>query len=267
MSDSAGHQPGDQLLLEQIEKLLADSSRRDDPLYRPLAELFKLCRGQRERLERLVRISDGYHSLSRHQVGTLNQRYDRQLRRLEKLSRISDRYQEMMRQFNESLQKAALHDPLTGLGNRRFLLEHIKAETLRFNRCGQVFSIAVLDVDHFKRVNDTYGHEAGDQLLCEIARTIPTVLREYDICGRWGGEEFLLIFPSTDPEAATQIAQRIRQAIAAITLPFFEDRHHITASLGLTTYRQGEDHNDTIRRADDAMYQAKAAGRDRVHTA
>ena len=265
MAQASTHLAADQQLIEQIQALLEDPAQQDNPMRAPLAELFTLCASQRERLERLIRISDGYHRASREQMGTLAERYDRQIHRMEKLARISDRYQESLRQLNESLKEAALHDPLTGMGNRRYLMERLKAEAERALRKDSPFSLVILDVDHFKLVNDTYGHEVGDQLLCEIARVIPSSMRDYDICGRWGGEEFLLIFPETSAETAAPIAERVREAIKQITLPSLAGKHPISASLGMTTYLPGERYDDAISRADDAMYCAKQSGRDRLH--
>ena len=264
MALASQHLAADQQLIEQIQALLEDPAQQDNPMRAPLAELFTLCESQRERLERLIRISDGYHRASREQMGTLAERYDRQLHRMEKLARISDRYQDSLRQLNESLKEAALHDPLTGMGNRRYLMERLKAEAERALRKDTAFSLVILDVDHFKAVNDTYGHETGDQLLCEIARIIPLSMRDYDVCGRWGGEEFLLIFPETSVETAAPIAERVREAIKQITLPSLAGKHPVSASLGMTNYIPGERYDDAISRADDAMYQAKQSGRDQL---
>ncbi len=254
----------DPRFIQQIEDLLADPSHQDNPLRGPLAALLEQNRNQQERMERLVRISDGYHSLSRNEVGTLSQRYDRQLRRIEKLSRISDRYQESMRQLNISLREAALHDPLTGMGNRRYLMDRLREEVERVLRNNHSFSLAILDIDHFKQVNDTFGHETGDQLLCELAHVIPATLREYDICGRWGGEEFLIIFPHTSIDDSREVSERIRSTIHQVTLPSIVEAHPISASFGLTEYHHGEGYSETIKRADDALYRAKELGRNRV---
>ena len=118
--------PQESELLLEVESLLADPAHQDHPLRDALARLFEYSEGQRERLERLVRISDGYHDISRAQSQTLSERYDRQLRRLEKLARISDRYQNSLREMSEALRDAAFRDPLTGLGNRRFLMDRLR---------------------------------------------------------------------------------------------------------------------------------------------
>ena len=250
----------------QVEALLADPVHHDNPLREPLAELFRHYEGQRERLERLVRISDGYHSISRERSESLSQRYDRQLRHLEKLTRISDRYQNSLRELSESLREASLHDPLTGLGNRRFLMERLKAENERARRRKSPYSVVILDADHFKLVNDHFGHEAGDSVLCEIAEALAGSLREYDHCGRWGGEEFLAIFPETGTEEALQVAERIRLAIHAIE-PAKAKGAKVSASLGVSTWQADESYSETINRADIALLRAKELGRNRVEAA
>ena len=253
-------------LYNQIEALLDDPQHRDNPLRDVLEQLYTLSRQQHGRLERLVRISDGYHQVSRQRSESLSEQYDRQLRRLEKLARISDRYQNSLRELSESLREASLHDSLTGIGNRRFLMDQLKQESERARRKQTPFSVAILDADHFKRVNDTHGHDVGDRLLCAIARTLQANLREYDRCGRWGGEEFLVLFPQTDLEEARRITERLREAIADTELAEVEPHPSVSVSIGLTGYRLGEGYSETINRADEALLQAKRAGRNRVQT-
>lgn len=260
--------PTERDLLELIVALLADPAQRDNPLRSPLARLLAHSEWQRERLERLVRISDGYQQVARGESLNLAEQYDRQLRRLEKLARISDRYQNSLREMSEALKVAALHDTLTGLGNRRFLMERLKDETERASRKGLPYAVGILDVDHFKLVNDRFGHEAGDQTLCKIADAIQASLREYDQCGRWGGEEFLIILPDTSLVHAEQVAERIREAIKALALDFSDSAlPGVTASIGITAYQPGEPYSDAINRADNALLLAKEAGRDRVELA
>lgn len=255
-------------LVERIERLLADAAHADNPLRSALLELLASHAAQQERLERLVRISDGYHLLSRKHNQSLAEQYDRQLRRLEKLARISDRYQNSLRELSEALKDAALRDPLTGLGNRRFLMERIKEETERARRKRMPYSLAILDVDHFKLVNDQFGHEAGDTALTRIAQAIQDAIREYDLCGRWGGEEFLIMLPETPLEFAQQVAERVRQNIEALSFDFLEQGSaHITASLGMAQHSPGEAYSETLNRADTALLRAKSAGRNRIITA
>lgn len=252
-------------LLPLIARLVVSPEHQDNPLRAPLEKLLEHCEGQRERLERLVRISDGYHSISRHQSLTLAEQYDKQLRRLEKLARISDRYQNSLRELSEALKVSALQDPLTGLDNRRSLMEQLREESERATRKNQPYGLAILDVDRFKLINDRFGHDAGDKALCAISDAIRKTLREYDVCGRWGGEEFLVLLPETSTEFATQVTERIRSSIeqVQIELPQAESPP-ITASFALTQYQPGESYSDTINRADALLLEAKALGRNRV---
>ena len=175
-------------LIVQVQALLADPAHQGNPLREPLAHLLGCNQVHQAQLRRLIRISDGYQYISRRQQESLEHQYDRQLHRLEKLARISDRYQNSLRELSETLKQASLHDPLTGLGNRRFLMERLTQETERANRKESPYTLGILDVDRFKAINDRFGHEAGDTALCAIAQAIAGALREYDVCGRWGGE-------------------------------------------------------------------------------
>ena len=249
-------------LLIQVQALLADPAHRGNPLRAPLADLLGCNQVHQAQLRRLIRISDGYQDLSRRHHKGLESQYDRQLHRLEKLARISDRYQNSLRELSETLKQASLHDPLTGLGNRRFLMDRLTQETERANRKGDPYTLGILDVDRFKTINDRFGHEAGDTALCAIARAISDSLREYDVCGRWGGEEFLIMMPETPMDFAFQVAQRVSQCIKAIRLDFLEGS--ISASVGLSIYQPGERFSETLNRADAALLQAKNHGRDRI---
>ncbi|MBK1612739.1 GGDEF domain-containing protein [Rubrivivax gelatinosus] len=258
---------GDDLeLVATIQALLADPAQRDSPLREPLEQLLGHFQGQRERLERLVRISDGYHHVAREQRLSLVEQYDKQVRRLEKLVRISDRYQNSLRELSLALRDAAMHDSLTGLGNRRYLMERLREENDRTLRLGRGFAVAIMDVDHFKLVNDEHGHEVGDLVLQAIARAVETGLRKYDHCGRWGGEEFLMLLPETPLDQALVIVERIRHAVSTIDR-VGEQRVALTASFGLAEHHGEEGFSATISRADQALYAAKAAGRNRVASA
>lgn len=258
--------PREDELIDAVARVLADPAYDDNPLRTLLDELFELSSQQRERMEKLVRISDSFQDFYRERNEDLAASYDRHLRRLERLVRISDRYQENLREINASLQETALQDPLTGLGNRRFAMERLTAEMNRSRRQGEALGLALLDIDHFKSFNDDFGHDVGDQVLRAVADAIRDSLREYDLCGRWGGEEFLLIFPGTNLEEASMICERIRTAIAGITLPAGASGQwtNIAASIGLVQVTADETENAAIKRADHFMLTAKRAGRDRL---
>jgi len=253
------------VLNRQIEQLLSDPAHQSNPLRLPLAKLFDIEQVHLAQLDRLIKISDGYQLFSRRRQMTLEEQYDRQLRRLEKLARISDHYQSSLRHLSESLKDASLHDPLTGLGNRRFLMDRLTQETDRASRHSTPYVLGILDVDHFKSINDRFGHDEGDKALCAIARAIESALREYDVCGRWGGEEFLILLPQTSMDCALTVAHRVLKSIKQV------DLHHagtgVSASLGLAIYSTNERYGETLNRADAALLQAKSSGRDMVMVA
>ena len=164
--------------------------------------------------------------------------------------------------LNASLEQLSRTDSLTGLPNRRHAEEFLSDALARFRRYGQGFVVAVADVDHFKRVNDACGHEAGDGVLREIARILVAGVRECDLAARWGGEEFLLVLPQADIPGATVLLERLRLAIAAAGLGCASPLAPVTATIGAAELRPGERLEDVIRRADEALY----AGKDRKST-
>lgn len=247
-----------------LSDLLTDPANQDNPLLPALRLLCRRDQQQRKRLDRLLHISDGYYGLARAETDSLLERCDRHIRRLEKISRISDRYQQSLLELNEQLRQAALRDPLTGLANRRMMLERLHEEQDRAQRQNSWFSLAMLDVDFFKLINDTYGHEQGDQVLRAIADTTGSHLRHYDLGARWGGEEFMLLLPHAGLNEAEGICNRIQTALAGLTLGEHGQPLKITASIGLTQYRGQEDVNQTIIRADNALIRAKREGRNRI---
>ncbi len=247
-----------------IDGLLADPQFHGHPLHQALARLRQQSLEQLVRLERIARISDGFQSMAREQNLSLSERYHKQLRRLEKVARISDRYQQMMRDLNLALKEASIRDPLTGLPNRRMLLERLREESERAQRHGQTYVLAMLDVDLFKQVNDTWGHDVGDRVLVEIARAMESELREYDLCGRWGGEEFLVLLPATPPGTAQGVMDRLVGAVRALAIDVGAEVLRLTVSIGMAYHQLGETFSETLSRADQALYLAKQDGRDRV---
>lgn len=246
-----------------IEELLADPHYVGHPLREALYLKHQQSLEQLARLERIARISDGFQSMARAQSSTLSERYHKQLRQLEKVARISDRYQNMMRDLNLALKEASTHDALTGIGNRRLLMERLREESERAQRTGKPYVLAILDVDHFKHVNDNWGHEVGDRVLVEIGRAMQAALRQYDLCGRWGGEEFLLLLPETSLADAGQVIDRVRNDIRSLAVRVGTDALSVTASFGVAEYRLGESYSQTLSRADAAMLEAKRGGRDK----
>jgi two-component system cell cycle response regulator len=161
-------------------------------------------------------------------------------------------------------QRLAAIDALTGLRNRRSFSELLNVEYARASRYGSALSFLLLDVDHFKAVNDRHGHPGGDAVLAAVGGLLRTCLRTPDLPARWGGEEFVVALPSTDLEGATVVAERVRQAIQGFAINHAGATIPITASVGVATLRGGESLDALIDRADRAMYEAKGGGRNRV---
>ncbi|MEW9797017.1 sensor domain-containing diguanylate cyclase [Alteromonas sp. CYL-A6] len=167
-----------------------------------------------------------------------------------------------LEQANRKLEKQALQDPLTGLKNRRALNEYLHQAYLRFKRGQKAYSVAVIDIDHFKKVNDTFGHEAGDNALRHLAELLTGSARESDFICRSGGEEFVLIMPETDKAGAQVVAEKVRKKVAATP---HQDVGRMTISIGVATISQQDDKaSETIARADEALYKAKHNGRNRT---
>lgn len=158
----------------------------------------------------------------------------------------------------------ATTDSLTGLANRRAFFERTESARLLSSRLRKPISLIMLDIDHFKVLNDRFGHASGDQALCVFAETARGVLRENDIMGRLGGEEFALALPGTDLAGALQAAERLREAVEQVILP--KHGYAMTVSIGVVLIDPNEGINSALARADQALYQAKSGGRNRVES-
>lgn len=164
----------------------------------------------------------------------------------------------------EKLKELACRDPLTGLANRREFLARAGDEESRFERTGKPFAILMIDIDHFKRINDTYGHECGDFVLVGISRCLEENLRKQDVVARWGGEEFIVLLPESDRKGALGVAEKIRNSINNKQYSCRNVSLSVTATLGVC-FQNGNRHiEELIRRADEALYKGKKAGRNRV---
>ena len=163
------------------------------------------------------------------------------------------------------LQKMATTDSLTGLLNRRQMQCHLDQEVERFKRSGQPVSLLLMDLDHFKKINDSWGHDSGDKVLQAFADILQQELRAQDLVARWGGEEFLVIMPQCGLAGALQIAERLRCAMESYYgQGTAEQSGRVTVSIGATELRPGDDAATATGRADAAMYQSKESGRNRV---
>jgi len=172
--------------------------------------------------------------------------------------------QKVLKEHNLALQSLSFTDKLTGLNNRMkldYVLEDLKNGNDRYQR---PFSALIIDADHFKRINDTYGHLCGDRVLVGMAQVLKNTGRSNDVVGRWGGEEFLVICPETPLNGARTLAESIRKAISDYE---FENDIRMTVSIGVGEFCPGESVEGLIKRADDALYLAKGQGRNRVVSA
>lgn len=176
------------------------------------------------------------------------------------------RLQHDMRETQRKLHMMASRDGLTNVMNRRALDESLDAAIARVGRGGRPVSVAILDIDFFKKVNDTHGHLAGDAVLKEVADRIRQVTRSHDLVGRYGGEEFVVILDGADASAAEQVATRMRIAIEEVPVAYGDTEIAVTASVGLATADAGYRGNvaGVVDAADGALYEAKRGGRNRV---
>jgi diguanylate cyclase (GGDEF)-like protein len=163
------------------------------------------------------------------------------------------------------LEDLASTDPLTGVLNRRAFLRHLEDEFSRCQRASGSFALLIVDIDHFKRINDNHGHTAGDEVLCAAVQNLRDAIRGIDLVGRWGGEEFVVLLPGADEVAAHIVAERIRLNVQRPALLGDKSKHiPITASLGVALGGAGDSIEEILCRADSALYRAKSAGRNCV---
>lgn len=170
-----------------------------------------------------------------------------------------------LRETNKELHQLSITDGLTGLLNRKHIMELLDREISRSQRYGHPLTILLLDVDHFKQVNDTYGHLTGDEVMRRLSDVLRAIVREVDFIGRYGGEEFLILLPESDTPGGAETAERIRQKVQELEIIADQKKVAVTVSIGISSYpRLGADAHAVICSADNALYRAKSEGRNRV---
>lgn len=199
----------------------------------------------------------------RHLFTRIHRTVDRSGRRVRDFGVILDITER--KRLEEDLRALALTDPLTGVANRRTFEASGRREVERARRYAKPFAIIIIDIDHFKKVNDSHGHDVGDVVLKEVAKVCAAQLRGTDIFARFGGEEFIALLPETDLKAGVILAERLRQAVGLQPIFSHKGPVVVTASLGLAAYQpQDKSLDDVVKRSDEALYAAKHGGRNRV---
>lgn len=182
------------------------------------------------------------------------------LAKLEQLHAEIEKKQTELMEMNTILVELSMTDKLTGLKNRRFFQERLEEQISLFNETGEKFSLLILDIDHFKKVNDTYGHHVGDEVLVQLAHILTTQTREIDIAARYGGEEFVVILPNTDVEESKLLAEKLRHCVELTQWK----TGTLTVSIGIASFTEHASDTTMVKHADQALYASKENGRNRV---
>ena len=264
--------PSEQLLSRRDEDLLPAERAREAQIHDELAITAKRGQSTEERFEangltvdyltaRFPVLDDQHQIMA---LGVIAMEVDREKRNMADAERALKAAQDVNAQLRGAmyaLEELASTDRLTNAWNRRRFEETIEGETHRSGRYGHPLAMLLIDVDHFKNVNDTHGHAEGDRVLVEVSHRIRTVLRKSDSLTRWGGEEFIVLMPNTGLAHAQSTAERIREMVASRDI---EGIGQLTVSIGVAEYLPSESWNEWLQRTDKAMYRAKQEGRNRV---
>ncbi len=164
----------------------------------------------------------------------------------------------------EQYRKEASEDLLTGLSNRRYVKAVLESKIIEFNEVRISFGVVFIDIDHFKRVNDDFGHDIGDEILKLVAKTLESNLRKHDVVGRWGGEEFIAIISNVDANELAAVTEKMRFLVESSKLRLKDEELHVTISLGATLSINDDNVDEIVKRADALMYQSKTNGRNRT---
>lgn len=254
----------DEPLFKLVETLLTDEQTSVADLRMALTALSQRCFEQQRLLDRLTRLSDGFQRAERERGDDYLKHYQREVRRVEKIVRISDRYQDMLREMNNRLISMANTDYLTAIANRRYACEELNQRLNQARRHAGRLCVALVDIDSFKQINDGFGHQVGDEVIRAVADTFSKGVGDLGLCARWGGEEFLIILPDANAEAALPLLDCLRQQIECLSVMVETQRLLTTVSIGLVETTGNEAAHELIRRADAALYMAKGEGRNQV---
>jgi diguanylate cyclase (GGDEF)-like protein len=252
---------------ESMESTLLEEGI-DDVLHLPISDLELRVRVQAAGIRcrkqmRLVEEREYYRQAVKQEEELASKILDQNLKLKRAFEHIEQVNEELV-QANRELERIAKHDHLSGLLNRISLFSSVDAEIERALRSGTPLSGIMIDIDHFKNINDNYGHQCGDDVIRMIGKWLLGNLRKYDLAGRYGGEEFFVVLPNTRLSHAVKIAERFRKTIQDYGLSCNDALIRITASMGVAEYRMGETRDMWINRADQAMYVAKNRGRNQV---
>jgi diguanylate cyclase (GGDEF)-like protein len=204
------------------------------------------------------------------ELGKMNLSYEQLVMQLKQEKSKVESLATDLKNANEKLRGLAFEDGLTGLFNRRYFQEHFEREISRVDRYSHLLSLIMMDIDHFKKINDTYGHQQGDIVLQSVANVLNDSIRRPDIAARYGGEEFALILPETDLKGALVLAERIRQFIEELEIKIDDQVLKVTISLGITSYDPAKGRKkkeEIIEAADSALYNSKNTGRNKLSIA
>lgn len=249
------HQQLDQQVRQDVDRLHESVRVSND--------LPTLKRSVKAQLASIVSTMDSYCEQEKLRQQQLQRRHEALLRKLQQMEVETGRVRSLM----EEEQQKSHTDPLTGVPNRAALDERMAAEVDRWRRYDTPFSIAVVDLDRFKQINDQFGHLAGDKVLRLVSRVLQSNMRASDFMARFGGEEFVLLFPSTHQREALVAAGKLRLAVEKSPFNFHGQPVNITASIGVAEVKEGDSAESLFARADHALYQAKEQGRNRVYVA
>ena len=246
-------------LEKSIQDILAAPEYQDHPASKALSQLWEVNQEQWSRMDRLTRLSDSYQDIMLQQGKSLSERFDKHVRQLEKMTRISDRYQRSLRQLNIELEKTSLVDPLTELPNRRMIMKRLAQAFDGQQKEG--LSVAMIDIDYFKKVNDEFGHQVGDNVLIALGRLMESVVGDRGVIGRWGGEEFLVILTRQQFDDAVVLLELLRSKVSSYSHQIGDKTISTSVSIGMTEYQDKDTVDSLLLRADSALYSVKSKGR------